>query len=261
MEIPARIFEESSQDELFWYIRLMVSSYVDGRIAAQVLKIKEELRAQAQEEGGIGHMGGVPSEMELRRQVEFTEQEIRFLVNVINPRINSSKFVEQMRTCLNMIQVQRQTEDKGKVVDEHGSGDEAGQEEDEEEVSALLGRELQHVKVNVLLAYLYRILLWIHDSDDQCTVPPVHTIMQIMTRGDPFSDKAVPSASQVIEDRKSLSSGTSASLVDGPEEEDVQGGLGVLDEEGMYRSESGSLYDHGSEDGSLGMDGADPNED
>ena len=42
--------------------------------------------------------------------------------------------------------------------------------------------------------------------------------MQIMTRGDPFSDKAVPSASQVIEDRKSLSSGTSASLVDGPEE-------------------------------------------
>ena len=50
VEIPARIFEESSQDELFWYIRLMVSSYVDGRIAAQVLKIKEELRAQAQEE-------------------------------------------------------------------------------------------------------------------------------------------------------------------------------------------------------------------
>ena len=44
-------------------------------------------------------------------------------------------------------------------------------------------------------------------------------------------------------------------------QEDVQGGLGVLDEEGMYRSESGSLYDHGSEDGSFGMDGADPNED
>ena len=33
---------------------------------------------------------------------------------------------------------------------EHGSGDEAGQEEDEEEVSALLGRELQHVKVFIL---------------------------------------------------------------------------------------------------------------